>query len=282
MSPAATYVGRLAPSPTGLLHLGHAATFLTAHDRARNANGRLILRIDDLDAQRSKESFVDAAREDLQWLRITWDEETRESQHRPLYKAALERLLASAYAYACTCSRKDLHDAIQAPHEDIDDEPLYNGRCRPHAPAEPQTLQGNTSYRFHVPEGATVRFVDGCFGPQHYLAGSTAGADFGDFLIWRKDGLPSYQLACAVDDATMGITEVVRGRDLLKSTARQILLQRALQLPTPAYVHTDLVRDVHGQRLAKRHDPLSLRALRASGMSPEDVRAQIAVSLHQS
>ena len=286
------YQGRLAPSPTGLLHLGHARTFLTAHDRARAAGGRLQLRIDDLDPDRCKQHFITAAMDDLRWLGLTWEGEVRQSERLPLYLAAMRQLIAHGLAYPCTCSRKDLQGAIHAPHEDTDDEPIYNGRCRPatspDAPffaassqkagsAAPQIsgLQANTNYRFRASDGETIHFIDQHCGPQHFVAGCASAADLGDFLVWRKDGLPSYQLACSVDDAAMGITEVVRGRDLLKSTARQILLQRALGLPTPAYLHTDLLRDEHGERLAKRHDALSLQALRASGMTPADVRARL-------
>ncbi len=290
------YIGRLAPSPTGLLHLGHAATFITAHERAREAGGRLLLRIDDLDAQRSKEHFITAAKEDLHWLGIAWDAEVRQSERLDLYARAMQQLIATGYAYSCTCSRKDLQGATQAPHEDADDEPIYNGRCRPitstkpGAPSSPAVsssvrvgsgasqndgFQPHTNYRFHVPDGDLIRFTDEHFGPQQFSAGCYGSSDFGDFLVWRKDGLPSYQLACAVDDAALGITEVVRGRDLLKSTARQILLGRALGLPAPQYFHTELLRDAGGERLAKRHDALSLRALRASGMTPQELRARL-------
>jgi glutamyl-tRNA synthetase len=130
------------------------------------------------------------------------------------------------------------------------------------------------NYRFRVPDGEVIDFTDLHAGAQAFTTGCDSTADFGDFLVWRKDGLPSYQLACVVDDAFMGITEVVRGRDLLKSTARQILLQRALSLPTPTYYHCDLMRDTAGTRLAKRHDALSLRALRESGLTPDQIRAR--------
>ncbi len=273
------YIGRLAPSPTGLLHLGHAATFLAAHERVRNAGGQLLLRIDDLDTQRSKEHFIGAAKEDLHWLGFTWDAEVRQSERLPLYRRAAQQLIATGEAYPCTCSRKNLQQATQAPHEDSEDEPIYNGRCRPYATHKarlPQNseFQSQTNYRFRVPDNAPIRFIDGHLGPQQFVAGCNAAADFGDFLVWRKDGLPSYQLACAVDDAAMEVTEVVRGRDLLKSTARQILLQRALGLSTPAYFHTELLRDEHGERLAKRHDALSLQTLRASGVTSLQLRAR--------
>ena len=163
---------------------------------------------------------------------------------------------------------------IAAPHEDTDDEPVYTGKCRPADEGERASaaVLESVNYRFRVPDGEVVRFADGHAGPQEFVAGCDAEADFGDFLVWRKDGLPSYQLGCVVDDAEMGITEIVRGRDLLKSTARQILLQRALGFAAPAYFHCELMRDEQGVRLAKRHDALSLRVLRKQGWSPEQVR----------
>jgi glutamyl/glutaminyl-tRNA synthetase len=279
------YSGRLAPSPTGLLHLGHARTFWIAHQRARAAHGILYLRDEDLDSQRARPEFSAAMREDLLWLGLTWDAELRQSERLPLYRDALHHLLAAGLAYPCTCSRRDLEQSTLAPHEDPaanpDDEPLYNNRCRPTGPAanllNSRRPRRTTNYRFRTPDHATIAFTDLHAGPQSF----TTSIDFGDFLIWRKPltsnpsdiGLPSYQLACAVDDALTHITEVVRGRDLLKSTARQILLQRALHYPTPAYFHYDLMRDTNGIRLAKRHDALALRTLRAKGLSPADIRA---------
>jgi len=273
-------IGRLAPSPTGLLHLGHARTFFIAHQRARAANGTLYLRDEDIDPQRSRPAFAAAMREDLLWLGLTWDAELRQSDRLPLYLAALQQLLAVGFAYPCACSRRDLALSTHAPHEDpaaeSDDEPLYNNRCRPASPSSTLFLP-NTNYRFRIPDHTPVSFTDLHAGPQTF----TPGTDFGDFLIWRKPltsspadiGLPSYQLACVVDDALTSITEVVRGRDLLKSTARQILLQRALRYPTPAYFHCDLMRDSNGIRLAKRHDALALRTLRNNGLSPADILA---------
>jgi glutamyl-tRNA synthetase len=276
------YIGRLAPSPTGFLHLGHARTFHIAHQRARAANGLLYLRNEDLDPHRSRPEFVTAMREDLLWLGITWDRDLSQSDRLPLYRAALTQLLHLGLAYPCTCSRKDLARSISAPHEETpalpdDDEPVYNNRCRPTSPPDSTAIPPHTNYRFRIPTPDPITFTDLHAGPQSF----TPGLHFGDFLIWRKalspgdkDGLPSYQLACAVDDALTHITEVVRGRDLLKSTARQILLQRALGYPTPSYFHTDLLRDAaSGLRLAKRHDALSLRSLRAQGLSPTDVLA---------
>ena len=273
------YVGRLAPSPTGLMHRGHARTFWTAAQRVRAANGLLWLRDEDLDPQRSKPEFARAMREDLHWLGITWDAEMRQSERLRTYREAMERLVREGYVYPCRCSRSDLQYALAAPHEDMDDEPVYTGRCRPALLGDAGgELQSKTNYRFRVHDGEVVRFADEHAGRQVFVAGCSAGADFGDFVVWRKDGLPSYQLACVVDDAATAVTEVVRGRDLLKSTARQILLQRALGLPTPRYFHCELMRDARGVRLAKRHDALSLRALREQGLTPEQVRTRFGVA----
>lgn len=262
------YIGRLAPSPTGLLHLGHAATFWTAYQRTQEHHGTLLLRNEDLDPQRSREEFVDAMIEDLAWLGIEWGPPMIvQSQRLQLYREVFALLLASGHAYPCACSRRDLAAMVQAPHEESDDEPVYDGRCRPLPSASSTMIEPAVNYRFRVPDGETIRFGDRNLGPQNFIA----GVDFGDFLVWRKDGLPSYQLACVVDDAAMGITEVVRGADLLKSTARQILLQRALNLQSPAYFHTQLVRDEQGVRLAKRHDALAIRTLRQQGIAPEMV-----------
>jgi glutamyl-tRNA synthetase len=256
-----------------LLHLGHARTFWIAAERARAAKGKLWLRDENLDPQRSRDDFAAAMREDLRWLGIVWHAELRQSERLDLYREAAERLVHEGFAYPCHCSRRDLQQAVQAPHDD-DDEPVYRGRCRAGEVVRGATLQPEMNYRFRVPDGEIVSFTDGNAGTQSFTAGCNH-ADLGDFVIWRKDGLPSYQLACIVDDAEMGITEVVRGRDLLRSTARQMLLQRALGLPTPLYFHVDLVRDEAGIRLSKRHDALSLRALRESGFTPEEVIARL-------
>ncbi len=264
------YIGRLAPSPTGLLHLGHAATFHTAHQRAQAADGTLLLRIEDLDTQRSRPPFTEAIFEDLAWLGIAWQPPVLyQSQRLSHYRKALDQLLITGHIYPCHCSRKDLAAMMHAPHEDTDDEPVYPGICRPALDEQQREtpFQPNINYRFRVLNRETIAFVDKNLGSQSFAAGK----DFGDFLVWRKDGLPSYQLACVVDDADTQITEVVRGRDLLKSTARQLLLQRALNLPTPTYFHTQLLTDEHGIRLAKRHDALAIRTLRQQGLSPSEV-----------
>jgi glutamyl/glutaminyl-tRNA synthetase len=286
-APPKEYRGRLAPSPTGLLHLGHARTFWTAYERARDADGVLILRDEDLDTQRARAGYAAAMLDDLRWLGISWQEGPdvggafgpyRQSERYGLYREAWERLRAGGWIYPCSCSRRELAASVSAPHEDEgarggvqdDDEPIYPGRCRPAAGNVAQASEpAGVNWRFRIPDGEEIRFEDSGAGAQSYFA----GRDFGDFVVWRRDDVPAYQLACVVDDAAMRITEVVRGADLLKSTARQILLYRALGLTPPAWHHCPLLRDASGQRLAKRTDALSLRALRERGLTAPEVRA---------
>jgi glutamyl-tRNA synthetase len=256
------------------MHLGHARTFWTAYERACKAGGALIFRNEDLDPQRSKKEFAEAMIEDLQWLGIEWQEGPDvggpcapyvQSMRRDWYLSVWRELREGGWIYPCTCSRKDLAEATQAPHEG-NDEPVYNGRCRASRSLAKDPVGVN--WRFRVPDGSVVRFEDGQQGSQAF----EAGKDFGDFVVWRRDDVPAYQLAVVADDAAMGITEVVRGADLLRSTARQILIYEALEIRPPVFFHCDLVTDKAGVRLAKRHDALSLRALRQSGVSPEQVR----------
>ncbi|HEY4249503.1 MAG TPA: tRNA glutamyl-Q(34) synthetase GluQRS [Lacunisphaera sp.] len=266
------YRGRLAPSPTGLLHAGHARTFWVAGQRAKNAGGRLQLRNDDLDAARCRPEFISAMIEDLHWLGLVWDEPmVSQSSRISFYRTALVKLHTDGFIYPCNRSRRDVQAAASAPHEaDESDEPLYPMEFRPPADAPLPALAGRetTNWRFRVPDGETLIFHDGNFGEQRAIAGH----DFGDFLVWRKDDVPSYQLACVVDDAAMAITEVVRGADLMRSTFRQLLVCRALGLTPPAFYHCPLVTDDNGQRLAKRHDALSIRTLREQGETPQKVR----------
>ena len=272
-----SYRGRLAPSPTGLLHLGHARTFWTAARRAAEHGGQLIFRNEDLDTQRCRPEFVQAMIDDLRWLGITWVEGPdcggplgpyAQSERRGHYLQAWTTLRDRGMIYPCTCSRKDVAQSAGAPN-DSDDEPVYPGRCRPAASTNAQRSNPKgINWRFCVPDGDEIYFTDQHLGEQRM----TAGKDFGDFIVWRKDDVPAYQLAVVVDDAAMRISEVVRGADLLKSTARQILLFRALGLPAPNYYHCDLIRDEAGVRLAKRHDALSIRKLRELGWTPEQVR----------
>ena len=271
--PESNYRGRLAPSPTGLLHLGHARTFWTAQERARAHGGTLLLRNDDLDTARCRPEFAAAMIEDMRWFGLDWQEPmVPQSERIPLYRAALARLHAAGLIFPCSRSRRDVLAAASAPHDgEENDEPLYPPEFRPAAgaPLPPLTDPIAVNWRFRVPDSETLIFRDGHCGEQR----ATAGRDFGDFLVWRKDDAPSYQLACVVDDAAMGITEVVRGADLIKSTFRQLLLVRALALPAPTFYHCPLATDERGVRLAKRHDALALRTLREQGHTPETLRA---------
>ena len=275
MTSRSGYRGRLAPSPTGLLHLGHARTFWIAAQRASGHNGTLILRNEDLDPQRSKPEFVSAMIEDLCWLGIRWSEGPdcggpyapySQSERRAHYLAAWRKLRDLGAIYPCTCSRKDLAQAATAPN-DSDDEPIYPGRCRSRTDAASFSEPAGVNWRFRVPENEKIGFNDLHLGSQMF----TAGRDFGDFVIWRRDDVPAYQLAVVVDDIAMKITEVVRGADLLKSTARQLLLYRTLGCSPPDFYHCDLLLDDSGVRLAKRHDVLSIRRLRQNGYTPAEV-----------
>jgi len=275
MNRSSLYRGRLAPSPTGHLHLGHARTFWVAQERARKRGGTLILRNEDLDAARFKMEFVSAMLKDMSWFGLEWSEGPdiggnfgpyNQSGRMPVYRAALEKLRAGNFVYPCTCTRKDIQAAVSAPHENDGDELVYPGTCLGNSTSKIKNTK--FAWRFRVDDGETVSFNDGNLGAQKF----TAGRDFGDFIVWRGDDVPAYQLACVVDDAAMQITEVVRGADLLLSTARQILLYRALGLTLPDFFHCPLMLDDAGKRLAKRHDALSLKTLRELGKSPESLR----------
>jgi glutamyl-tRNA synthetase len=268
------YRGRIAPSPTGYLHLGHARTFWCAFERAQERVGALIFRDEDLDPQRCRPEFARAMLEDLRWYGIDWQEGPdlggpfgpyTQSDRREFYLGAWSKLLRNGWIYPCSCSRKDVAQAASAPNDE-NDEPVYPGTCRNQRLAA--AAPSGVNWRFRVPDGEQVEFVDHHLGTQLFMA----GREFGDFVVWRRDDVPAYQLAVVVDDAAMQVSEVVRGEDLLRSTARQILLQRALGLPTPGYYHCALMTDHRGVRLAKRHDALSLRTLRDQGNSPECVR----------
>lgn len=269
----ANYRGRLAPTPTGHLHLGHAATFLTAADRA--AGGTLIFRLEDLDPRRCRPEYADAALSDLAWLGLRWQEGPdvggdcgpyHQRDRREHYLAAWRQLRDGGFLYPCRRSRRDVAAATQAPHEE---EPIFPIAWR----TDPATARSHPTpegwnWRFRVPDGECVTFEDGCVG----AVTLRALRDFGDFLVWNREDLPAYELAVVVDDLAMDITEVVRGADLLTSTARQILLSRALHARPPAFYHAPLLRDAQGRRLAKRDRALSLHTLRDQGWTPARVR----------
>jgi glutamyl-tRNA synthetase len=269
-------VGRLAPSPTGLLHLGHARTFLIAYWHTRSRGGRILLRIEDLDGTRASPRFADAALRDLEWLGIEWDgAPSVQGEHLERFEGALRTLFEQGDAYACVCTRGDLATAGNAPQAGTS-EPRYPGTCRGRfeSVAAAEAASGRTAgARLCVPPGA-IEIHDDFLGVRRF----DVAAGVGDFLVARRGGAPAYQLAVAVDDGTEGVTEVVRGDDLLPSAARQWHVQRALGLPNPRWVHVPLVMDQTGQRLAKRTDALGLEALRARGTDPRAIVAWAAES----
>jgi len=281
---SSSYIGRLAPTPTGYLHRGHGRTFAVAWRRARQASGRLIYREEDLDQQRCQPEFAKGARKDLRWLGLDWDEGPdvggphapyRQSERFEHYLAAWRTLLAAGLIYPSLRSRRELREAaahgqaqLAPPDQDEQDgEPIFPQAWRDELPAD-ATEPGAVNWRFRTPDGEQITFDDLHCSKQRFVAGH----DFGDFLVWRRDGVPAYELAVVVDDIAMGVTEVVRGADLLRSTARQLLVYRALAAAPPAFFHCELVRDANGQRLAKRSQSESLRALREQGVAPADIR----------
>lgn len=262
-------IGRLAPSPTGYLHLGHARTFLLAWWSARRQGGRIVLRIEDLDEVRARPEVIATTLEDLTWLGLDWDGPVElQSEGVARIQAAAEQLLAQGLAYACVCSRGEIRAAQSAPQQG-DAEPRYPGTCRGRFASLDRAeaaLGRPAGVRFAVPDEEVV-VVDGIAGTVRH----NVQHEVGDFLIARRDKAPAYQLAVVVDDARQGVTEVVRGDDLLPSAARQHLLQRALGFPHPRWRHVPLVVDGSGARLAKRRGDLSLAELRARGVDPRSI-----------
>lgn len=276
--------GRLAPTPTGLLHVGHARTFALAAARAGTAG--LVLRIEDLDGPRCREEFVTASLDDLRWLGLTWTEGPdiggphapyRQSLRSAWYLDVWRRLEAAGAIYPSPHSRRDVEEASLAPHEALatdvatggpadDAEAIFPPHLRP-ARWDRATAPGGVPWRFRVPDGRTIEFHDALCGTVR----RTAGVDFGDFVVWRRDDLAAYELAVVADDRAMEIDEVVRGADLLTSTARQLLLYEALGWRAPAFCHAPLTCDAFGRRLAKRSGGLSIRDVRARGHTPHDV-----------
>ncbi len=269
-------VGRLAPSPTGLLHLGHARTFLLAYWHARARGAALLMRMEDLDGPRAEQRYADAALADLEWLGLTWDGAPFvQSTELPRLNAAVLQLVSSGKAYPCVCSRGDIRSAQSAPHADTE-EPRYPGTCRGRFSSfeQAERVSGRAAgARLLVPEGE-LSIVDGVTGASTW----NVARDVGDFLIAKRDKAPAYQLAVVVDDAAQGVTEVVRGDDLLPSAARQWYVQEALGLPHPAWFHVPLVVDESGRRLAKREADLSLAELRSGGTDPRAIVAWAARS----
>lgn len=271
---------RLAPSPTGGLHVGHARTFLIAWLAARSVGGRVILRIEDLDSSRIRPGATEQAMIDLRWIGLNWDEGPDvggpnspyiQSERKQSYEAALDRLKAKELVYPCTCTRAEIARAASAPHA-AEEGPRYPGTCSHRGVADAKK-QADRPYcwRFRVPEG-TITWDDRVRG----RISSDPSAEGGDFVVGRSSGEPAYQLAVVCDDAAMQVNLVIRGDDLIPSTPRQILLFRALEWPAPEYGHVPLVLAEDGRRLAKRDDSIKLGSLREAGLDPGELVAEVA------
>ena len=255
-------ITRFAPSPTGHLHLGSAHAALYAWTRARQTGGRFLLRIEDIDTQRCRPEFTRAIIEDLRWLGLDWDGDTRiQTEHLAKYGAVIETLAQRGLAYRCYCSRADIAASASAPHGP--DGPLYPGTCRHLSAAERQARTGE-KHAWRLDVAAALRET----GP---LAHDPASS--GDIVIGRRDTPASYHLCVTHDDAIQGVTLVTRGVELEPATAVQMLLQRLMGWPTPDYEHYPMLTDPCGKRLAKRDHAASIRALREAGLTPQAVRA---------
>ena len=274
-------VGRLAPSPTGAQHLGNARTYLLAWLAARSAGGRVVLRIEDIDSPRVKPWAVQQAIDDLHWLGLDWDEGPDiggprgpyiQTQRSDRYAAALQRLVEAGHCYPCICTRSDISQAASAPHVGQEG-PIYPGHCAVWTPEGALPPTGSYCWRFRV-SSQPVTIDDLVAGPTTLVP----SADLGDFPLTRKGGEAAYQLAVVVDDAAMGVTQVVRGDDLLPSAFRQAALYRALQLPLPRFAHVPLVVGADGRRLAKRHGDTRLSTFRKEGVAAEQIVAWAAWS----
>lgn len=260
--------GRFAPSPSGRMHLGNAMAALLEWLSVRRAGGTMVLRIEDLDPARCRAEYAEQLRDDLLWLGLNWDQEqTPQSKRTEAYQEAFSRLDAMGLLYPCYCSRSALLSA-SAPH--AGEEFVYAGTCRNLSESERAQKTKAPSWRVIVPD-ETVSFCDGLQGAQR----ENLARDCGDFIVRRADGVYAYQLAVVVDDAAAGVTQIVRGRDLLPSTARQMYLQRLLGFPHPAYFHVPLLVAPDGRRLSKREKDLDLGALRAR-FTPEALLGRLA------
>ena len=266
--------GRFAPTPSGRMHLGNVWCALLAWLDVRSQGGELVLRIEDLDPARTPTGAEEALLDDLRWLGLDWDgEPVRQSERTAIYREALEQLATQGHTYPCFCTRADLH-AAQAPHAS-DGTTLYAGTCRGLSAAEvaARSQVRRPGIRLRVPDDRIVRFTDDVYGPQE----ERLATECGDFLVRRSDGVHAYQLAVTVDDALMGVNRVVRGRDLLPSTARQIYLQDLLGLPHPTYAHVPLLMAFDGShRLSKRERDCDMGFMRAHFGCPEALLGKLA------
>ena len=265
-------IGRLAPSPTGKQHLGNARTFLIAWLSCRSRGGEVLLRVEDIDSPRVKPEATQQIFDDLRWLGLTWDGTPELQTHRlPIYEAYLRRLQERELVYPCTCTRSDILAAASAPHLEHEG-PAYPGTCAGRNVSDARSLDRPYAWRFRVSESST--FEDGFLG-ETFIDLEKVG---GDFVVWKSANAPAYQLAVVVDDALQGVTEVVRGDDLVPSTPRQLLLYRAFGWEAPRFVHVPLVVGPDGGRLAKRHGDARLSAFRDRGMASETLLGWLAWS----
>jgi glutamyl-tRNA synthetase len=256
--------GRLAPSPTGAQHVGNARSYLIAWLSARSQRGEVLLRMEDIDSPRVKPGAAAQAVEDLRWLGLDWDgAPTVQSERLAIYQQALATLQRQELVYPCTCSRTDVERAASAPHLE-NEGPAYPGTCAHRRAADAVALDVPFAWRLRVPD-EPVAFTDAFRGPTTLNPRELGG----DFVVWKSAGTPAYQLAVVVDDALSGVTEVIRGDDLIPSTPRQLLLYRALGYTAPPFAHVPLVVGPDGRRLAKRHGDTRLASLRAAGVTCE-------------
>jgi len=275
---------RFAPSPTGLLHLGHAFSALTGAARAQAMGGEFLIRIEDIDLPRCRPEFEAAILEDLRWLGLCWPEPVmRQSDRLAAYDHALARLADMGLCYPCRCTRAEIRAALSAPQEGDGPRPPYPGTCRHRSMAEAgpgDAIRLNMDRALECLGGRRLAFDEtGPLHPgRHPVTAGALLADPGDVVLARRDIGTAYHLAVVVDDAAQHITEVVRGDDLFASTGVQVLLQALLGLPRPAYHHHALIRDATGQRLAKRDDARAIRAFRESGESPAQVCARVGMA----
>ncbi|SMP23821.1 tRNA glutamyl-Q(34) synthetase GluQRS [Shimia sagamensis] len=277
-----TFITRLAPSPTGPLHLGHAYSAMLAHDMAQVAGGTFFLRIDDLDQSRARLHWEEQIYDDLTWLDLTWETPVRrQSDHFADYDATLHKLSEMGLTYACTCTRRDIEAAANAPQEGVPqfgpDGRIYSGTCRNagHAYSDAKCIRLNM--RAACEKALPAHFEES--GPDHAgthaLGLDTMVSTVGDVVLARPNMAASYHLSVVLDDAATGVTDVIRGADLFDATAIHVVLQNLLGLPTPRYHHHKLIRDDNGKRLAKRDDARAIAKYRADGASPADIRAMV-------
>jgi len=280
-----TFTTRFAPSPTGPLHLGHAYSAILAHDAARAADGRFLLRIDDLDQSRARPDWEQQIYDDLTWLGLHWDGPVRrQSEHFDDYAIALAKLTARGLTYACACNRRDIEQAADAPQEGVPefgpDGRIYPGTCRPLA----LPFGAETSTRLDMAKACAAAlpasFIE--TGPghagRHMLDADDLIKTIGDVVLSRRAIAAAYHLAVVIDDHASAVTHVIRGQDLFDATRIHVLLQSLLEQPTPTYHHHALIRDETGKRLAKRDDARAISRYRADGATPADIRAMVGLT----